>query len=155
MNNYQILIEKYYQEAVKGIKEEWFYDISIPNWYSYVVNLPQKPKITYLIIVFNNQVFNGGFHQYFINGYGQFAIETIEALLEIGAFESSNLLQKAYSLVNSNNNSDLEFRDNLLNKKIEDLFSKDVLNKPLEELDDMYYDKKEDIENLLGMFLSK
>lgn len=154
MNNYHILIDEYYQDAVKGIKEEWFYDISIPNWYSYIVNLSKKQKITYLIIVFNSQVFNGGFHQYFLNGYGQFSIETIKALIEIGAFESSNLLQKAYSLVNSNNISDLEFRYNLLNRNIEKLFKNDDLNKPLEELDNMYYDKDEDIENLLGIFLS-
>lgn len=155
MNNYQALIDKFYQDSVKGIKEEWFHDISVPNWYSYVANLSKKTKITYLIIVFNNQVFNGGFHQYFLNGYGQFTIETIDALIEIEAFESANILYRAYTLINSNNIDDLEFRDKLLSQKIDDLFTKDILNKPLEELDDMYYDKNEDIENLLGMFLSR
>ncbi|AQX06614.1 DMP19 family protein [Elizabethkingia meningoseptica] len=70
------LIENTYSEATKGIKEEWFYT-DIPYWYSYIVNLPKKLRTTYLIVILENQVSNGGFHQYFINAYGQFAKETI------------------------------------------------------------------------------
>ncbi|AYN00137.1 DUF4375 domain-containing protein [Chryseobacterium sp. 3008163] len=86
MNN-QELIEKTYLEATKGIKEDWFFS-DIPYWYSYVVNLSKHLQVTYLTVVLENQVLNGGFHQYFANSYGQFAKETIDALIEIGAFKN-------------------------------------------------------------------
>jgi hypothetical protein len=148
------LIEKTYSEAVKGIKEDWLLN-SNTNWYDYVINLPIQLKVTYLVIVLHNQVFNGGFHQYFVNGYGQFAKETIIALSDIGGFRRSALLENAFKIVNANNISIEVFRKQLLDKVIEPLFTTDELYDPLDELDTEYYNiVDEEIEGLLGDYLS-
>lgn len=154
MNN-QELIEKTYLESTKGIKEEWFVS-EVPHWYSYVVNLPKYLQVTYLTVVLENQVLNGGFHQYFVNSYGQFSKETIDALIEIGAFKKSNLLDKALNIVQDENMIDIEFRKELVNKTLEKLFVDDDLFDPLEKLDDIYYSiEDEDIAILLGDYLNK
>lgn len=154
MNN-QELIEKTYLESTRGIKEDWFVS-DVPHWYSYVINLPKHLQVTYLTVVLENQVLNGGFHQYFANSYGQFAKETIDALIEIGAFKKSNLLDKALNIVQDESMSDEEFRKELVNKTLKKLFKYDDLFDPLEELDDIYYDMEdEDIADLLGNYLNK
>lgn len=147
--------DKTYSDAVKGIKEEWFYS-DVPHWYSYVVNLPKHLQVTYLTVILENQVLNGGFHQYFVNSYGQFAKETIDALIEIGAFKKSNLLEKALHIVQDKDMSDENFRKELVNKTLKKLFIDDDLFDPLEELDDIYYSlEDEDISVLLGEYLNK
>jgi Domain of unknown function (DUF4375) len=147
------LIEKTYLEAVKGIKEDWLLN-SNTNWYDYVVNLPIHLKVTYLVVVLHNQVFNGGFHQYLVNGYGQFVKETIISLLDIGALKKSKLLEVAFKIVNANNVSIEVFRKQLLDKKIESLFVTEELYTPLDELDTEYYNiVDEEIEVLLVNYL--
>lgn len=154
MNNSEI-IEKKYAEAVQGIKEEWFQKTN-PRWYDYVISLPDTLRITYLIVILHNQVCNGGFHQYFVNGYGQFAGETVKALIDIGAFKKSNLLKEALSIVNSPNHSDRVFREKLLKKEIDALFVDDDLYDPLDNLDSKYYETNdEDTYQLLGDYLQK
>lgn len=148
------LIEKTYSEAVQGLKEDWFSN-SNTFWYDYVVNLPVHLKVTYLIVISHNQIFNGGFHQYFVNGYGQFAIETINALLDIGAFKRSKFLEAAYKIINSNNLSVEIFRKELLNKEIRPLFETDELYTQLDGLDNKYYNIDDEvIEELLGNYLA-
>lgn len=153
--SYTVIIEEKYAEAVKGIKEEWFNQLSI-KWYEYVIGLPIQLQICYLVVVFHNEIFNGGFHQYFVNGYGQFAKETINALKIIGAFKRAYLLEEALRIVNSNNHSDEEFRKKLIEKQIPQLFFKDDLFDLFDNLDSSYYaDEDENIEHLLGSYLSK
>lgn len=152
MNNLEIIQEKY-AESIIGMKEEWFNTVST-KWYDYVIGLPIHLRITYLIVVFHNQIFNGGFHQYFVNGYGQFAKETVNALKKIGAFEKAELLEQALKVANLDDYSDSNFRNKLLEKQIPQLFHKDDLFEPLDNLDNIYYDnEKEDIEQLLGNYL--
>lgn len=147
------LIEEKYAKAVKDIKEEWFIK-SNTNWYKYIIGLPIQLHICYLIVVFHNQIFNGGFHQYFVNGYGQFAKETIDALKTIGALKKAKLLKDALNIVNSEDDPDDIFRKKLLEKQIPDLFSTDSLFESLDNLDAVYYsDENEDIEQLLGSYL--
>lgn len=147
------LIAQSYSEAVKDIKEDWFLNINT-DWYDYVINLPEHLKVTYLTIVFHNQVFNGGFHQYFVNGYGQFVVETITALIDIGALKRSNLLEYAYKIVNKNSEPIEVFRRFLLEKNIPSLFVTDELFEPLDKLDNEYYSiDNEEIEDLLGSYL--
>lgn len=150
--NTEDLIKKTYIESTKGIKQEWF-SSDISYWYSYVVNLPKHLQVTYLTVVLENQVLNGGLHQYFVNAYGQFAKETIDALIEIGAFKKSNLLDKALNIVQGKLD-DQKFRHELSNKTLKKLFIDDDLFDPLEELDNIYYElEDEDITILLGAYL--
>ncbi|MBK7884944.1 MAG: DUF4375 domain-containing protein [Chitinophagaceae bacterium] len=112
MSNKEI-IEKKYIEAVRGIKKEW-YDKADSKLYNYIINLPILLQITYLIVILDNQIFNGGIHQYFVNGYGQFAEETIEALFKIGAKKKAYIIQKALLLVNSEQYSIEIFREKFI-----------------------------------------
>ncbi len=154
MNNREI-IEKFYLQSTKDLKDNWF-DSDMPYWYSHIVNLPRHLQITYITVLLESQVFNGGFDQYFANGYGQFAKETIDALIEIGAFKKSNLLENAFNLVKDDNLSDEEFRKQLVNKTLKRLFKEEILNEPLRKLDDLYYDiEDENIEDLLADYLRK
>ncbi|OQP64629.1 DMP19 family protein [Niastella populi] len=154
MTNNEI-IEKKYAEAVVGIKTEWFNEVN-SNWYNYIMELPVDLQTTYLVVVLHNQIFNGGFHQYFINGYGQFASETIDALKRIGASKRAKNLNDAFEIVNTENDIDFVFREKLMSKEINKLFKEDDLFDPLDELDTQYYnEEKEDIEELLGNYLRK
>lgn len=107
-----------------------------------------------MVVIFHNQVFNGGLHQYFVNRYGQFAKETIDALKLIGAFKKADLLKNALQIVNSEKNSDEVFREKLLKEQIPELFVEHGFFDLLDSLDDIYYaDETEDIALLLGNFL--
>jgi hypothetical protein len=153
MDNSQIIEDKY-SEAVSGIKEEWLTHAS-NEWYEYIMSLPIELRTTYMVVVFHNQVFNGGMHQYFVNGYGQFAKETVDALIRIGALEKANLLITAFELVNTEDYTDEIFRRKLLTADIKQLFITDELFKPLNNLDLLYYDDQlEDINMLLNKYFN-
>jgi len=154
MGNKEI-IEKKYIEAVRGIKKEW-YDKADSKLYNYIINLPILLQITYLIVILDNQIFNGGIHQYFVNGYGQFAEKTIEALFKIGAKKKAYIIQKALLLVNSEQYSIEIFREKLLKFEIDNLFKNDNLFEPLDDLDSKYENIiDEDIETLLSEYIIK
>ncbi len=44
------IIDYYYTNSVSGIEESWFTNNS-ENWYNYIINLPDKERVTYLILV--------------------------------------------------------------------------------------------------------
>jgi hypothetical protein len=132
------MIDEKYANAVSGMKNEWFL-IPDGRWYDHVMQLPVSVQTTYLIVVLHNQVLNGGFHQYFFNGYGQFASETIIRLKQIGALTNVELLHDAIRLVNSGELTESEFREMLLKKKIKALFDDTRLETALSTLDDAYY----------------
>jgi Domain of unknown function (DUF4375) len=151
--NHSELIESKYVEAASGLSEDMFTSTN-DRWYQYVIDLPIDLRATYLIVVLENQVLNGGFHQYFVNGYGQFAKEAANALTIIGAKRKAEILRDAYTAVNPENSSHNEFRHKLLRKEIEALFVNDDLVIPLELLDDRYCsEESEDIFVLLGNYL--
>ena len=91
-----------------------------------------------MVVVLHNQGFNGGFHQYFVNGYGQFAINTVECLKLIGSDEKANILKDAYNIVNYEKFEEQEFRKALLERRIEKLFVTDELFDTLDEIDEKY-----------------
>ena len=153
MNNFK-LIEKLYSEVIEGINPTW-YLTDDSKWYDHIISLPSNLQITYLIVILHNQVFNGGVHQYFVNGYGQFAKETIKALNTIGATKKSLLLEKALALVNASNDPDELFRKLLKSKQIKSLFKTDELFKLLNKLDiDFYNIEDEEMEELLANYLN-
>ncbi len=109
--NKEELIEQYYKAAVNGINEKMLTSEN-DDWYNYVVNLPIKEKYTYIIIIMNEEVLNGGFDQYFTNTYGRFAYETVPALKEIGASKRADIVKRAFEMVNRLNDSQEVFRKN-------------------------------------------
>jgi hypothetical protein len=147
MENLEI-INKKYKEAVKGMTQDFFTGLNA-KWYDYIVNLPLDLRLVYLIVILQDQVFNGGLDQYFVNGYGQFAPETIECLRYIKANNKADILQKAFSLINSNNYSPDIFRSLLISNKIEKLFNDDDLQKKLSKLDAEFDNNNENLYDLL------
>ncbi|MEN6371328.1 MAG: DUF4375 domain-containing protein [Armatimonadota bacterium] len=57
--------------------------------------LSHGQKIIYITSTLEGDVFNGGFHQYFCNTGGQFAIDAFYAYKEIGAVKHANLVGRA------------------------------------------------------------
>lgn len=144
------IIDNNYKKAVKGLNETILADKDL--WYSHIINLPQNLQVTYTIAVLNQQVLNGGFHQYFFNSYGQFAYLTVDHLKSIKAFKSAAILDRAINLVNIEGMSLNEFRTKIFERELSRLVDfDDDLCDALEKLDDEYIDldKDEDLEQLL------
>jgi hypothetical protein len=133
-------LEKYYGEAIRNMYlYDWRMEGNDGKWYQYVMNLEPHLRITYLVIVCNDQVLNGGFIQYFGNGYGLFAVETIDALKTIGAIDHGDLLQKALNIVNAERWEMSLFRRKIFNKEIRELFKHSDISRSLDILDTEYY----------------
>lgn len=149
----QELLDFYYKGAVKDIQEEWFMRDST-KWYEHVISLSDKERITYLIEILDSQVFNGGFDQYFVNGYGQFVKETIQAFNMIKAYELAKITEIAYRSVNNANYDEVTFRRKIFFREIEELFNdNEELDSYLESLDDKYYEYRDNIGLLLVEYL--
>ncbi len=56
------IINQFYVKALEGLKDEWL-TAETSQWYDYIMALPEKERFTYMIMVMQEQVFNGGFHQ--------------------------------------------------------------------------------------------
>lgn len=63
-----------------------------------IENLSLYERTFYLCQVFEGEINNGGFSQFFYNSSGNFAIETIGSLVEIGGVKTSELLIKSISV---------------------------------------------------------
>ncbi|GAB2522836.1 DMP19 family protein [Spirosoma aerophilum] len=149
------LVESTYQKAIAGLDR----DILIapyPVWYNYVMKLPVPQRSVYVVIVFHNQVFNGGFHQYFLNSYGQFAYETIDWLRRIEAFPQAAVLNRAIERLSLEEPTDERLISKIANKNLSCIvdFEEETFEY-LNKLDDEYYACNENLEQLLGSFLAR
>ena len=141
------MIEQKYKDAVVGINQNLFEDGEL--YYDYVFKLPSELQIIYTINILEQQVYNGGFYQYFSNGYGQFAFMTIKNLELIRAIAHKELLVKALKGVNSDNFNEKEFRGLIYNFKLKKIAeSGDKLYNLLDDLDTQYYALEEDLREL-------
>jgi hypothetical protein len=148
------IIESTYQLSVEGIKEKWLSNPNL-NWYNYIVSLPVKLRTVYVISILSQQVVNGGFHQYFINRYGQFIYETIESFGRINFKQIEELLIKVENVVNPENCSELEFISKIAKSELDALYDDEMLEEELENYDDLYYDFIEEIEGKLTDYLKE
>lgn len=148
------IIDKTYSEAIKGLDEEILKECD--TWYNYVLNLPQTQQVAYTIVLLNWQIENGGFHQYFLNSYGQFAYLTFKNLKLIEAPERAYLLDSATHLVNEEYFIEDKFRHVIFNREFSKIVDFDnLLFDQLNELDDKYYElEQENIINLLENYLN-
>lgn len=150
--NLEELIETKYKESVQGIDEQILLDHK--EWYDYVECLPKHLRVVYTVSILDQQVFNGGFHQYFFNGYGLFGYLTLDALEEIKATDTKNLFEKVLSEINYENNSVKEFRRKVFDKELSKISNfEDALSDFLDDCDTEYYDTEEDLQQQLGMYL--
>ncbi|PTT43698.1 hypothetical protein DBR28_00185 [Chryseobacterium sp. HMWF028] len=145
------IIDKTYVEAVKGLDEETLSNCD--TWYKHVLKLPKNQQSVYTLILLHWQVENGGFHQYFLNSYGQFAYLAIK----IGAAKRAELLDTATHLVNEEYLIEDAFRNLIFNRQVSKIVDFDeILFNKLNEVDDKYYNMEdEDVAILLEDYLNK
>jgi hypothetical protein len=146
------LIDLYYSSAVKGIKDEWLVNLD-EGWYNHITNLPEKERVVYHIAILDEEISNGGFNQYFVNGYGQFARDTILSLKLIKANKTALILEKAFQFVNQENLEDDVFRSKLLLGDIDGLYDDESLDDSLNELDEEYSEYQDNLGSLLVDYL--
>ncbi len=104
-------------------------------------------KILYNVFWIVGEVNNGGFNQYFYNSSGDHSADAIEALNNIGAIQTKELLQDAINkFPNSNVPSNRDERIKILNKIDPD-------NSIFNDLDSRFYDLSEDLENLTIQYI--
>ncbi|WP_306565160.1 DMP19 family protein [Flavobacterium lindanitolerans] len=152
MKNEEIT-DSHYKKAVEGLNQKILENKDL--WFSHILNLPEHLQVTYTVIIFDQQIFNGGFHQYFFNSYGQFAYLTIDNLRLINAVRAADILERATNLVNADQISLKEFRRKIFDRdfpKITDF--DDELFDALSALDDEYDTLDENLEQLLVDYLS-
>ena len=58
----------------------------------------KRDKIVELVQALEDEVNNGGFHQFFYNDAGDNALETIKALETIGAIKTADVLRRAAAM---------------------------------------------------------
>jgi Domain of unknown function (DUF4375) len=146
------ITDRFYKESVKGLNEFILKDKNL--WYTYVSHLPLQLQVIYTIIVFHQQVFNGGLHQYFFNSYGQFAYLTVANLKLIKAYKTAGILEKAINQVNIDHYSIDEFREMIFKRKLDRIANFDEdLSEKLNILDNEYDSMDEDLEQLLVDYL--
>jgi galactose mutarotase-like enzyme len=152
MKNEEIT-DSHYKKAIEGLNQKILENKDL--WFSHILNLPEHLQVTYTVIIFDQQIFNGGFHQYFFNSYGQFAYLTIDNLKLINAVRAADILERATNLVNADQISLKEFRRKIFDRdfpKIADF--DDELFDALSVLDDEYDALDENLEQLLVNYLS-
>jgi len=153
MTNEEIIGEKF-DESVIGIDEALLKNENA--YYDYVVNMPQHLQVVYTVIVFHNQVYNGGLHQYFFNKYGMFGYIVVEYLKLIKCYKRADILERAIKEINQEGWSEAEFRKRVFGRTIKRITDfDDGLFNFLDALDDEYYEleDEEDLEVYLGKYL--
>ena len=109
----------------------------------------------YCVWLFDAQVCNGGLHQYFWNGYGQFAYETVAYLGLLGDTERARILRQALTVLELEEPEPAILREKVhartllaLNDFVEPLTS------VLDNLSEAYFACPMDVEERLRQFLA-
>ena len=97
---------------------------------------------------------NGGFNQYFCNGYGLFGYLTLASLKLVNANFTMGLLNNAIRIVNIEGFNEDEYRRKIYKGEFDELYDDNSrTSKILDEYDDEYYEMKEDLIELMGEYL--
>jgi hypothetical protein len=99
-----------YKQAQIDEALEWKEDYDVVFAFALLIvqettkNNRQYPDLTFverlpiLVNSLDSQVWNGGFHQFFFNSSGDFALDTLKTLYRIGANSHASLLEKAIAI---------------------------------------------------------
>lgn len=100
------------------------------------------------LLILKGEVDNGGFHQFYYNLSGEFAVENVMALERVGAIKTAELMRKANGLFfNASPPKDRYARLAQLNNfKASDL-------RRLDKLDDIFYKDADHLEELLFAYV--
>jgi hypothetical protein len=113
-------------------------------------NLTETEKVFFCVYWLEGEVNNGGLNQYFFNSAGDHAQETVNALMEIGANYTAELLKQSFTVFAEK----IPFKDR--NKRQDQLFSIGEENEEfLDELDSKYYRYTDPVGSLLVDYIKK
>lgn len=114
-----------------------------------LIKIPEVYRIVYMIRVYEGEINNGGFDQYFYNSTGYFIFDTIKYLEKIGARGNLEITKKALALVNSNNLTIEQFKSEQIDREID----YDDVSEQLNELDNEFYEYPDNLEGLLIKYI--
>jgi hypothetical protein len=113
-------------------------------------NLSEVEKTFIAIWSLEGEVNNGGFDQWFFNSSGDWALETPQCLVRIGAETTAKIVEAAISIFPGGNPSeDLEKR----RKQMKEV--NDVIEMKWNELDNKFYEYEDDLEKLLAHYMKE
>ncbi len=107
-------------------------------------DLPDSFRGVYATWVLEAQVNNGGFNQYFWNGYGYFADDAISAFEAYGTSEYAEVTKKAVAMYLSEIDAHQEFRD----RGTLDAFSESYKHTELGDVDGEFWDIEQNLSEL-------
>lgn len=144
--------KKRYQDDKKyRDSEEYRYWVNLSQKVSCVAdlrNLAFEEQVYFVINVLIGEVFNGGFDQYFHNSSGNYYTETLQALNELKAFKSLELLESAKVILFGSLDvpNDRRLRFDILNSK------GDVENIELDQLDRSFWEFPDQLDQKILQF---
>lgn len=147
------LIDFVYSEVAGQKIRDNVRDLSdIKKWRDTVDSMPIPVRLVYYIGIFNRQVMNGGLIQYFDNGYGVFAYQTLEYLQMAKAISTYNFLNQCLIILNPKEYQGDDFVQYIKDRKYENI---QTLSSQLDKLDNQYLtlNDKEDLESLVAKYL--
>jgi len=120
-----------------------------PNEWPNYSKLSQLEQNILMIVDFEGQINNGGFDQYYFNSYGDNAVATVNALIEIGAKETADILSKSFKVFPNGKPSEIRAKRqtqlDALTKTQQDY---------LDKLDDEFYEYPNDLSQLLTKYIT-
>lgn len=142
----ELIDSVYFNIAGEAIRNN-ISDFSNTNkWFEVVMKMPKPVSLIYRVIIFNQQVSNGGLIQYFDNGYGIFSYDTLKDLKNLKADLFYTLLEEALEIINPENFQGEDFIEYVINRKYETNFKS--ITKKLNALEEEYY-KREYVDILI------
>lgn len=111
-------------------------------------------SLVFRVVILDSQVVNGGIIQYFDNGYGIHAYETLNDLKLINANKRHDLLKQCLEAINPDNLQGKVYCSYIESREY-DMLDTDKLEGLLDRLDDMYYslEDEENIDSLTAHYL--
>lgn len=112
--------------------------------------LNESQKVLLIVGNLEREINNGGFHQFYFNSSGDYANETIDALIKIGANKTAEIVKKANS----------EFKNGILPKdRVERQNELELIEEKGEgnwnKCDSEFYEYQDDLTELLIAFVIK
>ena len=112
-------------------------------WGDRIDALSAPERTVYITMTTESEIMNGGFDQFFNNSTGNFSGEIVEAFMQIGAVQTAAICRKALSVFGRELPADWTERQKLL----EEICSDEIYD-ALEECDDAFYERPEDLDQL-------
>lgn len=125
-------------------------ELAYRGWFERFPKLPRETLTFFYVLFADDQINNGGFAQYFCNGYGKYAEDTVVAYKSIGAVKKAALLATVMaSFPDGKYPRTVDEYSDLLEKKADELA---FLN---EDLEKGYYNSSENIQELMISYIRK